>query len=64
MSTEMYFGLEKKFESECLLPYMEKLSQQVSILDYLGTKLTTHKLKGVAAYMGASHIFYICEIFE
>jgi HPt (histidine-containing phosphotransfer) domain-containing protein len=33
-------------------------------MDYLKTKLTSHALKGVAGYMGASHIYYICETIQ
>ena len=59
-SEKLYYLLLPKYEDQSLLPYLEKLAQQLILKDWDQYKFFAHALKGPAAYVGASRLHYAC----
>ena len=56
----LYRLMLPQYESSSLIPYLEKLSEEMQNQNWDQVKFYAHALKGPAGYIGASKLHYAC----
>ena len=56
----LYKMMLPEYESSSLIPYLEKMAQEINKNDWDQYKFYAHALKGPAGYIGASKLHFAC----